>query len=513
MKKIKTISLIALVTAGLLFQSCSDLEEQALDGIRQESAETAYAVNSDSPADQLTGVYDGMRGSLQGHERLFEMGEHSSDAAVGPTRGGDWDDNGVFRAMHTHQFAPDHLHIGQTFVDFYSNINRCNFVIGAGASGQILAEARFIKALNYYLLIDLFGQVVYREIGSDPNDSALVWTRAEATDYVISELDAIINDLPASDPTKANQNAAHWLLAKVYLNKAVFLADPLNAAGPYTFDNADMTQVVSHVDAISGVSLAVDYWDNWIPLNTETSTEMIFVSQNFTGGPGGGINNRWHMGAHYNQTPSGWNGFATLSEYYNKFDPADDRIFHWDPTVTANSGYNVGFQVGQQYGPGGPGVGVALEDRTGAPLIFTPELTLITGGTTLETAGIRGVKYVPDYANNDNPNNDYVMARYADALLMKAEAMARMGDTGGAQALVQSLQHEGTTTIGSVDDILDVRARELWWEGWRRNDMIRFEKYLGPKELKNYDSDPRAVLMPIPAAALANPNLGQNPGY
>ena len=511
MKILKTISLTALVTAGLLFQSCSDLEEQVLDGVRQESAETEYAINTDSPADQLTGVYDGLRGSFQGHERLFEMGEHSADGAVGPTRGGDWDDNGVFRAMHTHTYAPDHLHIGQTFVDMYSNINRCNFVIGAGATGQTLAEARFLKALNYYILIDLFGQVAYREIGSDPNDSALVYTRAEATDYVISEIEAAMGDLPASDPTKANQNAAHWLLAKIYLNKGVFMAE--NPAGPYTFDNADMTQVVSHVDAISGVSLAADYWDNWIPANTETSSEIIMVSQNIGGGANGDIRNRWHMGAHYNQTPSGWNGFATLSDYYNKFDPTDDRIYHWDPTVTANSGYNVGFQVGQQYGPGGPGVGVALEDRTGAPLIFTPELTLITGGTTLETAGIRGMKYVPDYANGDNADNDYVIARYADALLMKAEAMARMGDTGGAQTLVQSLQHEGTTTIGSVDDILDVRARELWWEGYRRNDLIRFSQYLTPAELKEYDSDPRAVLMPIPAAALANPNISQNPGY
>ena len=146
-------------------------------------------------------------------------------------------------------------------------------------------------------------------------------------------------------------------------------------------------------------------------------------------------------------------------------------------------------------------------------MIFTPDVTLITGGSSLEVSGIRGVKYVPDYRNVDNPDDDFVIARYADALLMKAEALARTSDMSGAQALVQQLSNESTTTISSIDDILDVRGRELWWEGWRRNDLIRFGKFLSPFQLKNYDSDPRAVLMPIPADALANPNLSQNPGY
>lgn len=512
MKKLKTISLAVLVTAGMLFQSCSDLEEKALDGTRDTSAETEYAVNTQNTSDLLAGAYSNLRGAYQDQARLFCLDEHSADGVVGPTRGGDWDDNGVWRSLHTHTYAPDHGFNRDTFVDIFGYIHQCNLVIGSGATGQQLAEARFLRAMHYYHVIDKWGQAPYREIGSDPNVDALVYSRSEATDWVISEVEAVVNDLPASDPLRANQNAAHWLLAKLYLNKAVFKAE--DPAGPYTFDNSDLTQVVNHVDAISGVSLAADYWDNFIPTNTETSTELIMVSQNSNGGPAGNVRSRWHMGQHYNQTPSGWNGFTTLSEYYNKFDSDDPRILYWEPTVEANSGYNVGFQIGQQYGPGGPnGGGEMLLDRPGNPLIFTEELTLITGGATLETAGIRGVKYVPDYADADNPNNDFVIARLADAYLMKAEAMARMGDTGGAQTIVQMLQHEGSTTVNSVDDILEVRARELWWEGWRRNDRIRFGVYLSPVQLKDYESDRRAVLMPIPADALANPNISQNPGY
>jgi len=274
-----------------------------------------------------------------------------------------------------------------------------------------------------------------------------------------------------------------------------------------------MAKVISNVDAMSGVSLANDYWDNFKPNNTESSDEIIFAAKNIRGAGDHGVRTRWFMGAHYNQTPSGWNGFTTLSDFYNKFEPGDDRILHWDPATTEHSGYNVGFQIGQQYGPGGPGVGPALKDRPGAPLIFTPEITLITGGSNLETAGIRGVKYIPDYQDYNSPDDDMVIFRYADALLMKAEALARTGDMGGAQTLVQSLQHESTTTISSLDDLLDVRGRELWWEGWRRNDRIRFGVYLDPMQLKEYESDPKYLLNPIPASALANPNVTQNPGY
>ncbi len=514
MKKLKTIKLsyASLLATVLLLSGCTNLDEAVLDGIEFTGANTSYATSNSNPSDLLTAAYTAMRGPYQDQARLFCLDEMTTDAALGPTRGGDWDDNGVWRQLHTQTYGPDHGFNKDTWNDLFSAINQANFVLGASPNPQQEAEARFLRALHYYHVIDLWGSAPYREIGSDPNAAAPVYTRSEATDWVISELEAIMGTLPSTTDAKvANKNVAHWLLAKLYLNKAVFKSD--NPAGPYTFDSGDMTQVVSHVDAISGVSLASDYWDNFIPLNTETSPELIFVSANTGGSASGNIRSRWHMGNHYNQTPSGWNGFTTLAEYYDKFDPNDERILKWIPEITTFNGYNVGFQIGQQYGPGGPGVGVALTDRPGAPLIFTRELSLITSGTTLETAGIRGVKYVPDNVSGDNADNDFVIARYADALLMKAEALARTGDMGSAQTIVQQLSDESTTTINSVDNIIDVRARELWWEGWRRNDRVRFEQFLSPEGLKEYQSDPKYVLMPIPADALVNPNITQNLGY
>ena len=496
----------------LVFSSCTDLEETVQDGVEFESASTEYAVTNKNPADLLISAYTSMRNVYQGQDRLFCLDEHTSDAIVGPTRGGDWDDNGVWRQLHTQTYGPDHTWNRDTWNELFSAINQANFVLGSNPNAQQAAEARFLRALHYYHVIDLWGSAPYREIGTDPNAAAPVYSRAEGTTWIISELEAILASLPAgNDPTIANKNAAHWLLAKIYLNKGIFTAaDP---AGPYTFDPADMAKVVSNVDAITGRSLAADYWDNFQPDNTQRSSELIFVSENIGGSASGNVRSRWFMGQHYNQTPSGWNGFTTLAEYYDKFDPNDERILKWLPETTAKNGYNLGFHIGQQYGPGGPGVGPALTDRPGAPLVFTKELTLITGGATLETAGIRGVKYVPDMVSGDNANNDFVVARYGEALLMKAEALARTGNLAGAQTIVQGFKNESTTSIGSVDDLLDVRARELWWEGWRRNDQIRFGEFLSARALKNYESEPKFILMPIPADALANPNITQNPGY
>ncbi|MDZ7613281.1 MAG: RagB/SusD family nutrient uptake outer membrane protein [Flavobacteriaceae bacterium] len=257
--------------------------------------------------------------------------------------------------------------------------------------------------------------------------------------------------LPSSnDPTRANKNAAHWLLAKIYLNKGVFTA--ANPAGPYTFDPADMAKVISNVDAITGRSMAADYWDNFLPQNSQSSPEIIFAVENIGGAGNGAVRSRWYMGQHYNQTPGGWNGFTTLAEYYDKFEPNDERILKWIPTTTEKNGYNLGFHIGQQYGPGGPGVGVALKDRPGSPLVFTKEYKL-----DYKRHFFRNSRYLRcriqarSCRDFDNPNNDMVIARYGEALLMKAEAQARTGNLASAQTIVQSFKNESTTTIGSVD--------------------------------------------------------------
>ena len=484
---------------------CTNLDEEILDGVSNDTS-GGGTINT---AATLQSAYEGLR-TFNGQGGHFALSEMSTDALVGPTRGGDWDDNGAWRQIHTQTWAPDHVEVKNAWNDLLSNVYKCNLIIENNGTASEVLQARFLRAFYYYNVVDLFGQAPYRPAGSDILADPLVWSRAEATDYVISELEAIVGALPArvaNDASIVNKDAAHFLLAKIYLNKGVYKA--ANPAGPYTFDAADMTKVVQHVDALT-TSLAPAYWDNFAPTNN-TSSEIIFSSKNVTGGPGGNTQSRWRMCNHYNQTPSGWNGFATVAEYYNKFASTDARAKHSTPAIISSIGNPVGFQIGQQFAPGGV---TPLNDRNGHPLVFTSALTLITSGATLETAGIRGVKYIPDSNNYDAPNNDLVLMRHADALLMKAEAIARGGSGSVGTIMSDIAARAGVTAAPStLDGIYAERGRELWWEGWRRNDAIRFGKFLAARQLKPSVSDKRFVLYPIPADALFNSKLKQNPGY
>ena len=485
---------------------CTNLDEEILDGVSNNTTAGAPI----NVAGTLQSATEGLR-DFNGQGGVYAMDEMSTDAMVGPTRGGDWDDAGVWRQIHTHTWAPDHPEVRNAWNSLLSNAYKCNLVIENGGNATQVAQARLLRAWYYYNVVDLFGQAPYRAVGSALTLAPQVWSRTEATDFVISELEAIVSTLPDRVTNQAfviNKDAARFLLAKVYLNKAVFKS--ATPAGPYTFDAADMTKVVQNIDAITN-TLAPNYWDNFKPSNN-TSPEVIFSSVNNQGVDGGNMQSKWRMGAHYNQTPGGWNGFTTVAEYYNRFTAADTRAKYSTPAIIANFGNPVGYQVGQQFAPGGV---TPLKDRNDSPLLFTPALTLITSGKTLETAGIRGIKYIPDNGNINVPDNDLVLMRYSDALLMKAEAIARGGAGAGAAVIMTSLASRvgATPAAATLDGIYAERGRELWWEGWRRNDAIRFGKFLDARSLKPYLSDAKYLLYPIPAEALFNANLSQNPGY
>ena len=103
----------------------------------------------------------------------------------------------------------------------------------------------------------------------------------------------------------------------------------------------------------------------------------------------------------------------------------------------------------------------------------------------------------------------------ADAMLMRAEAALLGGSGGNAQADIDAVRARvGLSSISaSLDNVYAERARELWWEGHRRTDMVRWGTFLSSKELKPAESDSKYLLFPIPADALINPNMNQNPGY
>ncbi len=511
MKKINFLKYGFFAGLTILSVSCTNLDEEIIEG---DTVPAGSSLSATQVVATLESAYNGLR-DFQTQGQQYGMGELPTDIMAGPTRGGDWDDNAKWRQLHTLTWGSDNPEIKNAYVSLLSNVYKCNQIVeSTNATPAQLAEARFLRAFYYYHVVDLFGQAPYRAAGTSLQDDAKVWTSAEATDFIIAELEAVVTTLPArvalTAPSTANKDAAHFLLAKIYLNKAVF--KDTDRVSPFTFDPADMTKVVAHVDAMT-TTLATDYWSNFIPANSETSNELAFVSKNIQAGDGGGMQYQWRMGQHYNQTPGGWNGFVILTDFYNSFAPTDRRIKNNDASIITAFGNPAGIEVGQQYAPGGT---TPLNDRNGAPLNFVPITNLITSGATLETAGYRPMKYVPDVVNIEKPNNDYVFFRYADALLMKAEAIKR-GGTGSLGTIATDLAgRTGVTTpidLSTEAGILKARGNELWLEGWRRNDLIRFGKFLEPNALKPTVSDAKYLLFPIPADGLLNPNIKQNPGY
>ncbi len=521
--KIITISFIGI----FLIFGCTDLEENL-------NSSVAEGANF-SASDLLTGAYSSLR-ELQHEQDLLPAYVHSSDELIPPTRGGDWDDAGLWRDHHLHGWTNTHAHIDKTWRDLNSRSFNASQVLCAGdATLSEAAQAIFLRTFIDFFTLDLFGVVPRRDCGEDlllPPTQQL--DRVNGVDTLISELEEVLGDLPTgTDPTIATQNAARMLLAKLYLNRAVYVATGSDGGaleGPYNFDLTDMTEVINNVNDITGRQLEDEYFSSFAPGNTDVSNEIIFASENIVSGATGRINNRWHMSMHYNQQPSGWNGFVATVELYNLFEDGDVRKSSSIDGLTDTFGYNAGFLIGQQRGPvNGDFNIVDLEDRAGNPLIFTEDVDLFNSD---ERRGIRVVKYLPNtvtnitsenaisFVNDDAPGNDYVFFRYADARLMKAEAILRGGsDSQGESAadIINELRNlRNTSTLASVtlDDILDERARELYWEGWRRNDQIRFGTFLGTWQEKATPSSAKSLLMPIPAEAIAtNPNLSQNPGY
>ncbi len=538
----KAIAIFSLVAT--IICSCTKLDENL--GNNFTNQQTAAGLGAGGTGLILQGAYTDLASPFNNQDRVFSLEENSTDESLVPTRGGDWDDNGVWRVVHNHTWNADHDQLLQTF----NLLNKLNFdatnVLAFNPSAEQAAEARFLRAYSLYYLLDLFGQYPFRNPGDNLLNAPKVYSGDSAVSFIISELNTILPDLdPKNDMTKANANAAKVLLMRCYLNRGAFL----NRQSP-TFDAGDMQQVITLGNEIinSGdYSLMPEYFDNFTA--GVHSTEGIFAYPNSSGvsANNSGIDARWMMTLHYNsykaQAPNaGWNGFSTMSDFYKTFGattPAtltqadsvlDGRIgIRSNKNSTPYSGIRPGMLIGQQYNADG----TPEKDRKGAPLAFDPNIasTMIEQGSNLEVTGIRVVKYVPDFTDHGgayysaNSGNWLMLMRYPEVILMVAEAKMRTGDNAGALTLINTLRTArhaptlGSITLvntGNVDDphtLLAETGRELYWESLRRTNLVRFGVFNVLWQYKPSD-DPKYLVYPVPNQSLAaNPNLKQNPGY
>lgn len=474
----------------------------------------------------LTGAYNAMRGPFQGNVNVFAMSEVPTDERIMPTRGPDWDDNGVWRQFHQHRWDQNNSQIQSAFNGLNAVVFSATDLLRFNPSPQQAAEARFLRAYAMYWVLDLFDQVPYREPGESVIEPARVRKGPEALNYIIAEITAVRGDLPDGPVVgRANKDAARALLMKCYLNKGMYTS----RTSP-TFATADMNLVIGLADEIISSNryrFAPNYFDNFAPDNGTKGVENIFTQENIGGTTDSDMSHHWKFVTHYNMFPSGYNGPCTTSDFYDKFEARDKRrgMAYRVPGGPPNPGnrINVGFLIGQQYNLT---TDAPLQDRGGAPLAFTREVKIIETGRNLEVTGIRPIKYPADIINdaNNRDDNDFVMLRYPDVLLMKAEAILRGGTgtpPGGntALALVNSIRthvSRDASALGTItlDVLLDERGREMYNECWRRQDLIRFGKFLGPIQEKPQVSPATYLIYPIPNdQVVSNPLISQNPGY
>jgi starch-binding outer membrane protein, SusD/RagB family len=541
--KASLLGICALST--LAFSSCGKLDPETGGAYSIVAAQAGVAPT----APDLVKLYDQLN-QFVSQENWFAMSEHSTDELMGPTRGTDWDDFGTWRKLHQHNWTPTHNQVNNTWNGLQIALFQSTLLSESpSASASDKNAAKFLRAFFSYIQVDLFGQLQYRPATAAINEIPKVYTRSEAIDYIITELNSVIPNLPnfsTGTRNRATREAAQFLLAKCLLNKAVFKAPPSSPAGPYSFAPADMTQVISLCNSIasnSALSLDPYYWDNFTWQAGTNSSENIFVRNE-------NINMVWAtcMGNHYSMSPDGWNGFTTLSDFYNSFEANDMRKSdsvrgpitlsttdypNADPSLFysgRNSSYrrltgrNAGFLIGQQQGPGDKKIGspvVNLNDRGGSPLLFTPDVPITLAS---ESKGIRTNKYPlnPLELNGGGwgSSNEFVFMRFADVRLMKAEALLRGGtDTQAENPLtivnpIRVLRNASPLSSVTLTNLLAERGRELYLEGHRRNDLIRFGKFNDPVQQRPTASPATVVVYPIPSLALSsNPNLVQNPGY
>jgi hypothetical protein len=503
---------LLLIGLSVVTWSCTDLEVEELDSVVVDTQESGFA-GVDVPAN-LTDSYNRIA-NLGGQDNTYALMEVSSDELLVPTRGTDWGDNGVWRTLHQHTWDATHQFNLNAWNDRNASVFVANQIIApqSNASPSQLAAAKFLRAFNMFLVLDLWGQVPYRAATDGVNVNPVVLTRQQAIDTISADLSAAnIANLPAIGPgsdeqiLRASQAAAHMLKAKVFLNKHILLG----AAPGSAPESADMDVVIASVNAVSaaGFSVEEDYFNIFDPA---PDNESVFIINRDAG-------SRIWNGLHYNMPfegndGGGWNGFCTTADFYSIFEGDANSNAPGSNQETRRGfvpteGYGFGFLVGQQYGLNG----AALQTRSGAPLVFTKDLPGLAGNG--EATGIRMLKYHP--TNGGSFPNRQILLRYADGLLMKAEAELWKGNAGAALTIVNDLRDiRGANDLSTLDasEMLNERGREMYIEFWRRQDQIRFGTFTEAWEYKDNTEEFR-VLFPIPSLAIStNPNLVQNEGY
>lgn len=550
----KRYRFLFLLLAALSMTSC--LDEHPKDQLDEDAI---YGSASDIYINAVASLYnyigganesEGIQGTCRG---IYDYNTLTTDEAMIPIRGGDWYDGGLWNAMYQHRWTADDQSLYDTWKYIYKVIVLANKsldiissksgLLSAAQQEEYRAEVRAIRAMFYYYAMDMFGRVPLVLSTDEQRYSSLFQgqtDRSSVFHFVFQELQQVLPSLPDQHSNKEGnyygritQPVVNFLLAKLALNAEIYMYDDWTQGYANRPKGSDIHFSVPAAEASShGGDKELNAWETCIyycdklaeegyvlesddafnfSTHNETSKENIFtipMDKNI-------YTNQFHYlfrSYHYTHGGAlGWgseNGTcATISTMKaNHYGEADE-----DARCKMNFVAGVVKVDGHEL----------LMDN-GKPLEYQPfEVAQnLTNSKFIKTAGARMAKYEVDrtsYMDGKLQSNDIVLFRYADALLMKAEAKVRNGENGDEELNRIRARVGMPYRKATLDNILEERLLELVWEGWRRQDLIRFGKFTGAYDLRTPlqgESSGYTTVFPIPQKCIdLNSELVQNKGY
>jgi hypothetical protein len=482
--------------------ACTKLDEELYDKIPGD----LYPENENQVANLSVDAYAKLRPLCDDEGWWFLAQEISGDGLCGPQRDADWFDGGKWLNVHRHDWSRDDESVNRMWDVFWQGITTCNQTLDMmrelPESEQIkakMSEVEVVRSFYYYLVLDNYGDAPYLTSAIGVPDQPFKIKRESIYDSLVTTVENALPRLkPIDNKYMATRNMGFALLAKLYINAEVYKGSPeWEKAGQYC--DSIIAGPYSLESTVGGAFVT----------SNENSSEIIFSipydENNFQGF-------RLHMRTlHYQHNlkfdmPVGpWNGFAVVPTFFDTYEEADLRreAFHI---------------FGMQYDSKGAEI---LDGETGEPLDIDPHLPALVmtaathTPTQIRTTGARVGKYEIKMGAKENLSNDFPIFRLADFYLMKAEVEIRLNGAGSGDEWINPIRERAGVSAWSgatLDDLLAERGRELYVEGHRRQDLIRFGKFTEAWWEKTVTGDPSVETFPIPKWATdANPNLLKDP--
>lgn len=537
-------SFCVLVTLSWCMISCDGfLKESPRDALPEEEG---YRNITELYLNAVVSLYNYIGGNsdsqgLQGTGRgIYDLNTFTTDEAIIPTRGGDWYDGGFWQGLFLHKWGINNDAIQATWEYLYKVVMLSNKSLEqienytlTHADAELpayRAEVRALRAMYYYYLTDLFGSIPLVLSSKVASKDIVLSERENIFNFIFKELQETAPLLPAQFSNRSGnyygrltRPVAYFLLAKLALNSEIYMdnnwVDDTHPNGKTIFFDVDgntfnaWQTVEFYCDQITalGYRLESDYAANFAVYN-EGSVENIFtIPMNKTLY----TNQMQYLfrSRHYNHAKalglSGENGSSATIEALQTFGyETNEQDPRFDYCYYAGTVYDLKGNV------------VKLDD--GTALVYEPwKVKLDLSDEPYEkTAGARMKKYeIDDKAMKDGKlmENDIVLFRYADVLLMKSEAKVRDGRNGDEELNQVRTRVGAPERTATLDNLLAERQLELAWEGWRRQDLIRFGQFT-----RSYNSRPQlpneesgyTIVFPIPEKIRQmNPEWEQHPGY